>query len=316
MPAFKLAAVERQGQEIAALVVDERLYPLDELAPERRDLQVSAFGLLQHWDAVLPSLRALTERVDGQHGGYGPNDPTFRLLSPIRYPRAIFRTIFNYYDFAAQVGVEPPDRATAQPYVTTKLPHTVIGPNDTIVLPDTSRQVDWGVELGAAIGAPCRDVFVKDALEYVAGYTIVNGISARDQIARPDWPNFGSDWLLSQNFDTSTPIGPYLLPRELLPDPQNVRLRLSRNGVVQQDGTTASMIFSVAEQIAFISSILTLLPGDVVATGTPAGVGWKRGLGLEPNDEVLLEIPEIGRLFNRVIGPLTMANPSLGTAYV
>ena len=109
-----------------------------------------------------------------------------------------------------------------------------------------------------------------------------------------------------------------MVPKELVPDPQQVRLRLTRNGAVQQDGSTASMIFSLAEQIAHISQTVTLQPGDVIATGTPAGVGWKRNIWLEPGDVLELEmpdLPEAGVLRNAVIGPLTMAHPSLGPAF-
>jgi len=321
MGAFKLATIQRQrdgeaaSSDVAALVIEDRLYPLDELAPDRAELQTGLFGLLQSWDAVYPTLASLAESIRPGQGGYAADDPSVRVLTPVRYPRAVFCTVFNYYDFAAEAGVTPPDKSVARPYVCIKLPHTVIGPNETIVVPAHSRQADWEVELGAVIGRPCHEVFVKDALEYVAGYTIVNDISARDVITRPDWPNFASDWLVSKNFDTATPIGPYLLPREFLPDPQNVRLKLTRNGEVQQDGNTSSMIFSLAEQIAFISSVMTLQPGDIIATGTPAGVGWKRGLGLVANDHLMLEIPEIGVMHNRVVGPLTMVPPSTGTAF-
>jgi 2,4-diketo-3-deoxy-L-fuconate hydrolase len=326
MRTFSLATIERSGRhqepdeasEVAALVIDGRLYPLDLLAPDRADLHVGLFDLLQRWEAVLPLLESLAEGVDRRHDGLTPDDRSIRILTPIRFPRAIFCTVFNYYDFAAEAGVPPPDKRAARPYVCIKLPHSVIGPNETVVLPATSRQVDWEVELGAVIGRPCRNVFVKDALDFVAGYTIVNDISARDIIVRSDWPNFASDWLVSKNFDTGTPIGPYVVPKQFVSDPQHVRLRLTRNGVVQQDGSTATMIFSLAEQIAHISATITLQPGDVIATGTPAGVGWKRGLKLESGDVLELEmpdLPEVGVLRNAVIGPLTMAAPGTGSAF-
>ena len=326
MRTFSLATVERSGphqepdeaRRIAALVVDGRLYPLDTVAPERAELQGGLFELLQRWDAVFPALQSLADDVDRRAQGLAADDRSIRVLTPIRYPRAVFCTVFNYYDFAAEAGVQPPNKSETRPYVCIKLPHGVIGPNETIVLPSTSRQVDWEVELGAVIGRPCRNAFVKDALDFVTGYTIVNDISARDIITRPDWPNFASDWLMSKNFDTATPIGPYLVPKQLVPDPQQVRLRLTRNGVVQQDGSTASMIFSLAEQIAHISQTVTLQPGDVIATGTPAGVGWKRNIWLEPGDVLELEmpdLPEVGVLRNAVIGPLTMAAPGAGPAF-
>ena len=326
MRTFSLATVELRGsaddripaREVAALVLDGRLFPLDGVAEDHPELGGGLFDLLQRWDAIYPVLRALAANLEGRKGGLAPNDPSIRLLTPINLPRAIFCTVFNYYDFAAEAGVTPPDKSRTRPYVCIKLPHSVVGPNETIVLPHTSKQVDWECELGAVIARPCRNVFVKDALDYVAGYVIVNDISARDIIARPDWPNFASDWLESKNFDTGTPIGPYIVPREFVPDPQNVRLRLSRNGVVQQDGNTSSMIFTLAEQIAHISQTVTLQPGDVIATGTPAGVGWKRGLGLEPGDTLALDmpdLPEAGVLRNAVTGPLTLMRPNPGMTF-
>ena len=326
MRTFSLATVERPGphqepeeaRQVAALAIGGRLYPLDSLAPRRPELHVGLFELLQRWDDAYPVLQALAERVGPRDGGLAPDDRSIRVLTPIRYPRAVFCTVFNYHDFAAEAGVQPPNKSEARPYVCIKLPHTVIGPNETIALPATSRQVDWEVELGAVIGRPCRNAFVRDALDFVAGYTIVNDVSARDIITRPDWPNFSSDWLMSKNFDTGTPIGPYVIPRQFVADPQQVRLRLTRNGVVQQDGSTATMIFSLAEQIAHISQTVTLLPGDVIATGTPAGVGWKRNIWLEPGDVLELEMPdypEVGVLRNAVIGPLTMVPRATGSAF-
>lgn len=322
MRRFSLATIARQSghlqREISALVLDGRLYPLDQLAPDRPELHDGLFGLLERWDDLSPALYALAEEINALTASMTADDRSIRVLTPIKFPRAVFCTVFNYYDFAAEAGVTPPDKSATRPYVCIKLPHSVIGPNETIVLPHTSKQVDWECELGAVIARPCRNVFVRDALDFVAGYTIVNDISARDIIQRPDWPNFASDWLESKNFDTGTPIGPYFVPRELVPDPQNVRLKLTRNGVVQQDGNTDKMIFSLAEQIAHISQTVTLMPGDVIATGTPAGVGWKRGLGLQPGDTLQLEmpgLPEAGVLHNAVTGPLTMMAPNSGTAF-
>lgn len=322
MRRFSLATIARRigddEREIGALVLDGRLYPLDDLAPGRPDLHNGLFRLLQRWEDLAPAIYALAENVSATTPSLAPDDRSVRVLTPVRFPRAIFCTVFNFYDFAAEAGVTPPDKSTTRPYVCIKLPHGVVGPNETILLPYTSEQVDWECELGAVIGRPCRNVYARDALNFVAGYTIVNDISARDIIQRPDWPNFASDWLESKNFDTGTPIGPYVVPRELVPDPQNVRLKLTRNGVVQQDGNTSSMIFSLAEQIAHISRTVTLQPGDVIATGTPAGVGWKRGLGLQPGDVLQLEmpgLPEAGVLHNAVTGPLPMMQRDSGTAF-
>lgn len=313
MTPFKLATIEREGEH-SALVVGDRVIPLVDLAPERLELEGGLFDLLQRWDEVWPMVRGLADRADLSRG-LALDDRSLRVLTPIRFPRGIFCTVFNYYDFADDVGVPRPNKSAIRPYVCTKLPHCAIGPNEAIVLPTHTERVDWEVELGVVIGRRCRGIFARDALDYVAGYTIVNDLSARDG-PRQDWPSFGYDWLLSKGFDTSAPIGPYLLPKAFVADPGRLQLRLRRNGKLMQDGSTGSMIFSVEEQIEFLSSIVTLQPGDVIATGTPGGVGWPRGLFLQPGDEVICEIEEIGVLRNPVVGPVSMVPPPFqGTAF-
>lgn len=314
MVAFRLATIEQWGQERSALVVGERLFPLPDLAPERPELHGGLFALLERWDEAWPTLQALAERLEPGRGGLAPDDRSVRLLTPIRYPRAVFTTVSNYYDFAADVGAPRPDKSQLRPYICTKLPNCVIGPDEAIVLPHHSQRVDWGVELGVVIGRRCYGVFARDALDYVAGYTIVNNLVARDG-PRMDWPRLGYDWLLGHGFDTSAPLGPYLLPKGFVPDPHRLRLRLSRNGEPMQDGSTGSMVFSIEEQIEFLSSFVTLRPGDVVATGTPAGVGWPREVFLRPGDELVCEIEGIGTLRNPVVGPLMLAPPYGGSAF-
>ena len=318
MARFKLATIERRGHQQSALVFgegsDEWLFPLADLAPDRPELHVGLTELLQWWDQAWPALRALAEGVHAR-GGLRADDSAVRVLAPIPAPRGVFCTVFNYYDFAAEVGAPKPDKSQVRPYVATKLPNCVIGSGEAIVLPHHSQQVDWEVELGVVIGRTCRGVFARDALDYVAGYTIVNDLSTRDA-RRADWPQFGYDWLLCKGFDTSCPLGPYLLPAQFVADPNRLRLKLARNGELMQDGTTASMVFNVQEQIEFLSGILTLQPGDVIATGTPAGIGWPRGTFLQPGDDLVCEVEGIGTLRNPVVGPMTMVPPPLqGTAY-
>lgn len=319
MDRFRLATIERRGRRQTALVLGEgdaeRLFPVAELAPNRPALHVELAELLGWWDEARLALRALAEGVDEPAAGLRADDPSLRLLAPIPAPRGVFCTVFNYYDFAAEVGAPRPDKSTIRPYICTKLPNCVIGPGEAIVLPHHTDRVDWEVELGVVIGRTCRGVFARDALDYVAGYTIVNDLSARDG-PRADWPNFGYDWLLSKGFDTSSPLGPYLLPAEFVEDPHRLRLRLTRNGTLMQDGNTASMVFNIQEQIEFLSGFVTLQPGDVIATGTPAGVGWPRGIFLQPGDELVCEVEGIGTLRNPVVGTVMLVPPPLqGTAY-
>ena len=191
------------------------------------------------------------------------------------------------------------------PYFFFKPPTTsVVGPGEDIVLPRRAgRKIDWEAELGVVIGTRCRDVPVGRAREVVAGWTIVNDVSARDRLDRtnPVAPPFGFDWVQAKAGDTFCPMGPGVVPDWLVGDPQNLDLRLSVNGVVKQDANTADMVTGIADLIAAASATVTLEPGDVIATGTPAGVGYPRGDFLRPGDEVLVEIDGVGALRNPVV---------------
>ena len=155
-------------------------------------------------------------------------------------------------------------------------------------------------ELAVVIGKPGRHIALEDALDYVAGYTVLNDVSARDLNRRTDYP-FKHDWFRGKSFDTFGPLGPWLVPRACIAEPQNLRMRLTVNGETMQDGNTSEMIFSVAEQIHYLSSILTLQPGDVIATGTPTGVGMGRGIYLKPGDVMVASIDGIGSIENPLV---------------
>ncbi len=134
----------------------------------------------------------------------------------------------------------------------------------------------------------------------VAGYVIVNDLSARDELPRADWPNFRTDWFRCKSFDTSCPLGPWVTPAELVADPHRLRIRTWINDQLMQDSTAEEMVFTIPEQISYLSEQLTLLPGDVIATGTPAGCGRPRGIFLTPGDRVTVEIERLGALRNQV----------------
>jgi len=195
-----------------------------------------------------------------------------------------------------------------QPYFFLKAPTiAVIGPADPIPVrsPETAR-LDWEAELAVVIGTGGRDIAVADALRHVAGYCVANDITARGRHKREDVPAdaFSYDWFAAKSPDSSLPLGPGITPAFLVADPQDLRLRLWVNGELQQDGSTADMICPVAELISAASQVVTLEPGDVIATGTPEGVGAARGLYLRPGDVVATAIDGLGRLDNPVIDPL------------
>jgi len=214
-----------------------------------------------------------------------------RLLPPVR-PASIVCVGLNYRDHAAESGVDLP----AAPLLFAKLPSSVAGPGEDIVIPSITQQVDYEAELGVVIGRAARAVSVSDALAHVLGYTCVNDVSARDlQFA-------DGQWIRGKSLDTFCPIGPWIVTADEIPDPQALGIRCLVNGEALQDSSTSQMVFGVAELISYISQGITLQPGDVIATGTPAGVGFARTppVFLHPGDTVTVSIDGIGELSNGV----------------
>ena len=219
-----------------------------------------------------------------------------KLLAPLA-PTNIFCIGLNYREHAAESGLEPPE----QPVVFAKPTSAVCGPGDAILLPACCRrgpEVDYECELAVVIGKAARNVSRADALSYVLGYTCANDVSARK------WQlnGGGGQWIRGKGFDTFCPLGPVLVTADEIPDPQTLGIRTILNGATMQDHTTGDMIFTVAELIEFLSEDTTLLPGTVILTGTPQGVGFARKppVWLAAGDEVIVEIDQIGRLQNPV----------------
>jgi 2,4-didehydro-3-deoxy-L-rhamnonate hydrolase len=211
---------------------------------------------------------------------------------PIERPSKIVCVGLNYRDHAEEQGAELP----TAPLLFAKWPSSLVGPGEAIVLPRTSTRVDYEAELGVVIGERVKGVSEENALEAVLGYLCLNDVSARDF-------QFGDgQWTRGKSPDTFCPVGPRLVPRDEVPDPQALGIRCLLNGEVMQDSTTANMIFSVAEVIAYASATSTLEPGDLIATGTPAGVGVFRKPPrlLQDGDEVTVEIESVGALTNPV----------------
>jgi len=200
----------------------------------------------------------------------------------------------NYAQHAAEAGMEPPK----EPILFNKSASCLAGPNDALTLPKGSEKSDWEVELGVVIGKRAQNVSVEEALSYVAGYCVINDVSERAyQIER------GGQWTKGKSAPGFGPVGPYLVTADEVPDPQALGLRLSLNGEMVQNNFTSDMIFSVAEIIAHMSEFMALVPGDVIATGTPEGVG----MGMKPQrflrvgDVMELEIDGLGRQRTEVI---------------
>ena len=215
-----------------------------------------------------------------------------KLLAPIPDPPQFLGIGLNYRAHAAESGAQVPTSPVSFPFYNS----SIANPGDPILLPRFTDEVDWEVELGVVIGKPARDVAVEDALDYIAGYVIVNDLSARDiQMSEGQWSR-------AKSFDTFKPMGPWITTADELGDAGNLDIELWVNGVLKQSSNTSDLIFDVPELVSHMSQSLTLGVGAVISTGTPSGVGFARTPPeyLAPGDTVTLEIEGIGRLTNPV----------------
>jgi 2-keto-4-pentenoate hydratase/2-oxohepta-3-ene-1,7-dioic acid hydratase in catechol pathway len=253
-------------------------------------------------DAITPiadaSVRQVLERgPDYWSAPATAGDPVpldqVRLLPPVPNPDKILCIGLNYRDHAEETGMPAPPA----PIVFAKFRNSLVGAADPIVLPEASDAVDYEAELAVVIGQRCRGVEAADALDYVAGVMAFNDVSARDLQMQTN------QWTMGKAIDTFAPCGPSLVFMDEIDDLQDLRVEARVNGETVQSGTTASMIFPIAEIIAFIARVMTLEPGDIIATGTPAGVGVARSpqLFIKPDDLVEIEIENVGLLANPVV---------------
>jgi 2-keto-4-pentenoate hydratase/2-oxohepta-3-ene-1,7-dioic acid hydratase in catechol pathway len=213
-----------------------------------------------------------------------------RLVAPVQRPQKFLAVGLNYADHIAETGQDAPEF----PNVFAKMSSCVAGPYDDVFLPSVSDQLDYEGELGMVVGTRCRHVSRDRAPEVIAGYVVINDYSVRDYQLRT------SQWTLGKSFDTHGVIGPWLVTADEL-DPHTLALRTLVNGEVRQSSNTANLIFDCYDQIELLSSVCTLEPGDVIATGTPGGVGMASGRYLVPGDTVRVEIDGIGAVENRIV---------------
>jgi 2-keto-4-pentenoate hydratase/2-oxohepta-3-ene-1,7-dioic acid hydratase in catechol pathway len=302
---FGLAQLREGG---AALVTGARMIALAPLGEAR-----GVLALLDEWDAVLPRLQAIAAAGEGTE----PLD-VGALAAPYT-PRQIFCTGANYRKHVIGLIMGDPSMRTADddalsdeerraraekvmderaqatlPYCFIKLPSCVVGPNDPVVLPSNVKKPDWELELGVVIGRPARHVAPADALDHVAGYVVVNDVTAREHIFRRDAGALGADWLSGKCFPTFLPFGPMIVPRQFVPDPYDLTIRLSVNGQVYQDESTRDMLISIERQIAYLSDRVQLMPGDLICTGSPYGNGSAFGVFLQPGDQMEGSITGLG----------------------
>ena len=306
MSEIALATYRKNGQLNPAIVLNQRLYGLKEAAEagvpgiEPAWLQGGVEAMLRDWPKTQAWLRQAEPKAQELVASGALKETADRGAVAAPYvPQRIFCAASNYAKHANEMGTVLAAKAQSKPYMFLKLSNTVIGDGEQIQLPPETQMLDWEVELAAVIGTRCRRISVENALDAVACYTIVNDISARDLNVRSDYP-FKHDWFQGKCHDTFAPIGPWLVPAWQIPDPQNVMMRLDVNGDIMQEDSTANMIWNVREQIAYLSTIVTLEPGDVIATGTPTGVGMGRGVFLKAGDRMVASVSGIGTLSNEV----------------
>jgi 2,4-diketo-3-deoxy-L-fuconate hydrolase len=320
------------GPVQVGLAIDEQLLSLEQLstqhpaaqqlveASRRSELTPGVQGLLTNWEQSLARLSDLVadvrqqgiEHATGQGAQIALHEvsvltpvvrPTKMLFAGANYERHVREV--EHWKEAARGGPDvrqfSVEKSTTRPYVFVKLPYCLIGPYDPVIHPHPYQQLDWEGELALIIGKRGKHIPVERAMEYVAGFTIANDYSLRSMNMRSDWPGLRSDWFGGKNFDTAACLGPYLVPRAFVPNYLNLGRRLMVNGVVKQDASTEGMIFKPDEIIAYVSSIATLEPGDVIATGSPPGAGFATGEYLKVGDVVELEMEGLGRQRNVII---------------
>jgi 2,4-didehydro-3-deoxy-L-rhamnonate hydrolase len=300
------------GLRYAGLVRNDRVVRVPQVP--------TVLALLENWDANF----ALLERTAAE-ASFDDAMPMaeLRVHPPVDLPRQLFFTGANYrkhvVDLSIDQGVGPEglsgdelrrwaenmmdERAAhGEPYSFLKAPSSVIGAFDNLVLPPTTAKPDWELELGVVIGRGGRNIARADAMAHVAGYAIVNDISARDLIPRKDYAMLGTDWFRGKSQTGFCPFGPLLVPAAFVPDPHDLRLLLQLNGKPMQDESTADMLFDIARQIEYVSTYAELWPGDLISTGSPAGNGTHYGRFLQPGDVMEASITGLGIQRTRVVG--------------
>lgn len=300
-PSFSLATVLTGLGPVACIEVGDSLYPLQACADRLGlpELGQTVLELLQNWEERFPRLCEAAAQVDTLSDV--SLKPGLPRLAPILYPGKVLCAGANYFDHLEEMGVaHATDKSRQRLFFFFKPPRqAIVGEGDTVHCPDDCKKFDWEIELALVIGKKARNLQLKDALSHVAAYTVAIDFSARDLNRAPD-TFYKLDWVAGKAHDTSCPIGPRLVPSAFVKDPNDLRMRLTVNGDIKQDARTSGMVFDIAEQLVTLSRIMTLDPGDLVLTGTPAGVGAPRGTFLNKGDLVSAAIEGLGDLQVRI----------------
>jgi 2-keto-4-pentenoate hydratase/2-oxohepta-3-ene-1,7-dioic acid hydratase in catechol pathway len=277
---LKLARYSLNGKVFNGLVAGEKVHELSDVAAPLLNFQ------------SVDSMKTSGEGI--------PLDKV-RLLSPVETPEKILCVAVNYRSHAT----EQAEKAPEEPYFFTKFRNALIGDGDSVIIPKFSKKADWEVELSVIIGKKGRNIAKKDAFDYIAGYSISNDVSFRDLQMPASWTGsspFGQNWVKGKGLDTSFPLGPWIVTKEDIPDPGNLQLSLSVNGKIKQNASTGDMVNGIDRLVEYASLGVTLKPGDIISTGTPAGVALFTGEPfLKDGDVMEAKIESIGTLRNPVV---------------
>lgn len=318
-PRYTLARFRgADGASFGTVVVDGQVVALADL-----DIGATDVGdLLADWTAGVARLEKSLEAMTAT-GAWAAAVRTTDGLTPLPpvVPGQLFQSGANYTTHVIQLMVaaavergedrEASEREATElmtrratsgtPYVFLGLPSSMCGPTEDVVLPPTGKQHDWELELGVVIGREAYQVDRAQAMSHVAAYVMVNDLTTRDRVFRPDMPGLGTDWLAGKNAPTFLPAGPWLTPAHLMPDVTDLRITLQLGGKVMQDETTADMIFDIPRLIEHVSAITPLRPGDLLLTGSPAGNGAHHGRFLRDGDVMTATISGLGTQRNRCV---------------
>ncbi|MBJ19219.1 MAG: fumarylacetoacetate hydrolase family protein [bacterium] len=304
MSDYRLLTYEGEEGPTAGILIGDRIHPtgtvLGSSAPAHTILDI-----LDRWDASRPLLEAAA--ASPPSGGKALD--SVRLLAPLLYPPTVYYTGANYWDHVLEMaelnrdadGNLPSTEKPADPWLNIKASQsTVIGPGAPIRIPAFSKMLDWEAEIALVVGRPGRNLTPANALDCLAGMAIGNDLSARDFVKREN-SIFVWDWLAQKCFDGSTPLGPWITPLSAIPDPSAMSIQLWVNDELKQDSNASQLVHDFSELLVYLSLHVTLQPGDVILTGTPAGVGFPTGDFLQPGDIVRIAVEGCGVLENPVV---------------
>ena len=319
---YKLGMFQQADRTFVGLVLRDSL--VVDLSRAGVNAPSTLKDLIARWDnGVAARLAKLAADASQQRPAYAVDLPQVKTLPPIPDPQTILMAAVNYQEHAVEMGAESTKAANAaavdpkvgqgmpgmwerkpgdirhNPYFFPKLRASIIGQGDAIVIPARRDRVDWECELAVVVGKTAKGVTADRAKDYIFGYTMMNDVS--DRGGRTDGRH-GTDWLIGKSHDTFGPMGPYVVPREFVPDPQKLGIKFTLSGTVMQDSNTDRMTHNVFELLEFASHIISLQPGDILSSGSPAGVGTARGtpIYMKAGDTSVCTVERIGTLTNPV----------------